>query len=102
MPLTVTLLDVNALRSAIPPGTANELISTSRKRKRVIGPPVLFTKRRLTESVPFVALGGTAVKSRTRFGDDGAPIFESSNSVDIVVLRTIGLPRFCGPGAPSR
>src|SRR5215207_4640599 len=102
IPLTTTLVDVKALRSAIPPGTATELISTMRKRSRVTAPPVLFTKRRPTESVPFAALGSIGVRSRTRFGGAGPPKFESSNNAGIVLLRRIGLARFCGPGAPNR
>src|SRR5215204_753620 len=93
--------DVNTLRSAIPPGTDIVLISTMRKRKRVTGAPVLFTKRRLTESVPLTALV-CAVRSRTRFGGAGAPKLLSSSNVRIVLLRLSGLAIFCGPGAPSR
>src|SRR6185295_9606060 len=100
IPFTTTFVEVSALMSAIPPGTEIALISTMRKRKRVTGAPVLFTKRRLIESVPFSAFGGNGVTSRTRFGAAGAPMLESSNKARIVLLRTMGLARFCGPGAP--
>ena len=73
-PFTVTFAEVKALRSAIPPGTEIELISTMRKRSRVTGAPVLLTNLRLTESVPFAAFV-CGVRSRTRFGGAGAPIF---------------------------
>ena len=86
IPLTSTLVDVNALISAIPPGTEMELISTIRNRSRVNGAPVLFTNRRLTESVPFAPFV-TGVRLRTRFGGAGPPKFESSNSAVIVLLR---------------
>src|SRR6185369_10554491 len=102
IPLTTTFVDVKALRSAIPPGTEIVLISTMRKRRRVTGAPVLFTKRRRTESVPFVAFGNCGDRSRTRFGGAGAPMLLSSSNVRIVLLRLSGLPRFSGPGAPSR
>src|SRR5689334_22323282 len=98
-PLTTTLVEVNARRSAIPPGTASALISTMRNRNRVTGAPVLFTKRRLTERVPFVPLV-IGVKSRTRFGDAGAPIFASSSNAEIVEACNLGAARFSGPGAP--
>src|SRR6185369_17904590 len=98
IPLTTTFVDVNALRSAIPPGTESVLKSTMRKRRRVTGAPVLFTNRRLTDMVPFAASGD--VVSRTRFGGAGPPKFESRNNVRIVLLRLSGLARFCGPGAP--
>src|SRR5215217_6837931 len=102
IPLTTTLVEVKALRSAIPAGTEIELISTMRTRRRVTAPPVLFTKRRLTESVPFAAFGSIGVRSRTRFGGAGPPMFESRNSTGIVLLRRIGFAKFCGPGAPNR
>src|ERR1044072_7555402 len=68
IPLTTTFVDDNALRSAIPPGIEIVLKSTMRKRNRVTGAPVLFTKRRLTDIVPCVASGPAGVRSRTRFG----------------------------------
>src|SRR6185312_9678816 len=71
MPLTVICNELNALRSAIAPGPAKLLKSTRRKRNRVIGAPVLFTKRRLTDSVPNIAFGNCGVVSRTRFGSAG-------------------------------
>ena len=86
IPVTVTFVDVNALISAIPPGTEMELISTIRNRSRVTLPPVLFTNRRLTESVPFAPFV-TGVRSRTRFGGAGPPKFESSSNAVIVLLR---------------
>jgi hypothetical protein len=90
----VVLIEVKALKSAIPPGTAIELKSTIRTLRRVTGAPVLFTKRRLTDSVPFAAFGGIGVKLRTRLGGAGEPIVESSRSAAIVLLRRIGLVRF--------
>src|SRR5690349_12380826 len=101
MPLTLTFVDVKALRSAIPPGVERVLISTIRKRSRVTGAPVLFTKRRLTDSVPLAPFV-TGVRFRTRFGGAGAPMLLSSSNVRIVLLRLIGLAKFCGPGAPRR
>src|SRR6185369_10283917 len=86
IPFTTTLVDVKALRSAIPPGTEIVLKSTMRKRKRVTAAPVLFTKRRLTDIVPFAPLV-TGVRSRTRFGAAGPPKFESSSRCRIVALR---------------
>ena len=101
IPLTVTLVDVNALKSAIPAGTEIEEKSTMRKRNRVTDPPVLLTNRRLINSVPFAPFV-TGVRSRIRFGGAGPPKFESSSNVVIVLFRTIGLPSLCGPGAPRR
>ena len=101
-PVTVTLVDVKALTSATPGvPLISVLISTIRNRKRVTGAPVLFTKRRLTESVPLAPFV-TGVRSRTRFGGAGPPKFESRSSPIIVLLRSSGLARFCGPGAPRR
>ena len=100
-PVTVMFVDVSALISAIPPGTEIVLISTIRNRSRVTGAPVLFTKRRLTDIVPFAPLV-TGVRSRTRFGGAGPPKFLSRKNTGIVLLRLIGLARFYGPGAPRR
>ena len=93
IPVTVTFADVRALRSAIPPGTDNELISTMRNRRRVTGTPVLFTKRRLIDIVPFAPLV-TGVRFRTRLGGAGDPMFESRKSAGIVLFRSNGLARF--------
>src|SRR6476646_4118727 len=101
IPFTTTFVDVKALISAIAPGVEIVLISTIRNRRRVTAAPVLFTKRRLTESVPLAPFV-TGVISRTRFGGAGAPMLLSSSNVRIVLLRLSGLARFCGPGAPNR
>src|SRR5215813_15081745 len=74
-----------------------------RKRSLVTLPPVLFTKRRRSDSVPKVELfGGSLVKSRTRFGGLALEIFPSTNSAEKLALRWIGDDRFSGPGAPNR
>src|ERR1044072_1059947 len=70
MPLTVIVVEVIALTSAMPPPDVRLLISTIRKRKRVTGAPVLFWKRLLIDIVAG-AKSGTGVTSRTRFGAAG-------------------------------
>src|SRR5687768_13096326 len=101
--VAITSAEVRALTSAIPTdGTISVLMSTIRKRKRVTGAPVLFTNRRLIESVPLVPFV-TGVRLRTRFGGAGAPIFESiNNAVIALLLRSLGLTKFSGPGDPRR
>src|ERR1051325_5097297 len=57
IPLTVIDSESSTRMSAMdPPGGVNALMSTTRKRNRVTGAPVLLTKRRLTDSVPFAPL----------------------------------------------
>ena len=99
--LTVTLLELNNLRSATPPDTKAVLMSTTRMRNLVTGAPVLFWKRRLIDIVPAAAFGPMAVVSRTRFGVPEADFDESSRNVTTSRVNR-GLPRFCGPGAPNR
>src|ERR1051325_3823511 len=78
-PLTVIASESSTLKSAMDGPGGSVLISTTRKRNRVTGAPVLFTKRRLIDNVPFVPFV-TGVKSRTRFGTAPAPMFESTNN----------------------
>src|SRR5678816_3201670 len=99
MPLTITEEDVIARTSAIPGGTGAELISTMRKRNRVIGAPVLLTNRRLTDSVPLAPFG-TGVKSRPRLGVPPAGAVESMSAVPSE-FSSRGEARFSGPGAPN-
>src|SRR4030095_8078538 len=95
IPLTDTAVEVRARKSAIDPGgTKAVLISIIRNCRRVTGAPVLFTKRRLIESVPFAALDCTAARSLTRFGGAVAPIVESISSSVIDELCSVGLARF--------
>jgi len=100
MPFTVMFVDVNARISATLGTLGIELMSITRNRSRVTGAPVLLTKRRLNESVPCAPFV-TGVKSRTRFGDEGAPMFTSSIR-PAMLDRVTGELMFCGPGAPSR
>ena len=86
--MTVIVVELIALKSAIPPGGKRLLISTIRKRNRVTEAPVLFWKRLLIESVPGVK-SVTGVKSRKRFGDDGAPTVASSSNAGIDVAYVI-------------
>src|SRR5260370_18038324 len=73
MPLTITLAEVKARRSAMPPGVGKEVMSMTRKRRRVTFAPVLLTKRRLIDNVPLLVLGGAElVTFRTRFGTAAA------------------------------
>src|SRR5262245_43545205 len=103
MPLTVAFTEVNARRSARPAGTGNDVMSMMRKRNRVTAAPVLFVMRRLKATVPLFVFGGAeSVKSRKRFGSIAAALVASSNTAVNGLLRTIGLVRFSGPGAPSR
>src|SRR5215213_5275723 len=93
IPLTVIANEFSILKSAIAPDVGKLLKSTMRKRNRVTFPPVLFTKRRLTDIVPFIALGNCGVMSRTRFGGAGAPWVTSRSSAGIDRFSR-GLPRF--------
>ena len=47
---------------------------------------------------PFV----TGVKLRSRFGSNEAAFVASTSTNGIPALFNLGLPRFCGPGAPKR
>ena len=99
-PLTVTDSESIALKSATAPDTGKALKSTMRKRNRVTGAPVRFTKRRLIDIVPcdpFV----TGVKSRRRFGGAVEPIVESTSTAGSERFSR-GEARFCGPGAARR
>src|SRR5215510_315293 len=101
--VTTTVVDVRGRRSAIPEGAGNVVRSTTRNRSRVTLPPVLLTTVRRISSVPNVELfGGSEVKSRTRFGGDGDATQISSKFTEKEALRSIGLERFSGPGAPRR
>ena len=99
-PLTVMFSESTTLKSAIGPGGMKALISTTRKRNRVTGAPVLLTKRRLIDSVPLIPLV-IGVKSRTRLGGAVAPIVESTKTAGIDRFSR-GAAKFCGPGAPKR
>src|SRR5215470_14033250 len=101
--VTTTVVEVRGRRSAMPLGAGNVVRSTTRKRKRVTFPPVLFTIVLRISNVPKVELlGGSEVKSRTRFGGDAAATQTSSRSAVNDALRSIGELRFSGPGEPRR
>src|SRR5947209_15215639 len=96
--------EVRARRSAVPAGTvpAKVVMSTMRKRRRVMLAPVLFVTVRRIESVPKVELfGGSEVKSRARLGELEEPTPGSRIVSPTKALRWIGPARFSGPGAPS-
>ena len=95
----ITRPEVNARRSAMPPGTGVESMSTTRKRRRVMLAPVLLTNRRLIDRVPLAPFG-TGVRSRNRFGTTELALVASSSKVAMVLLRSIGEARFYGPVAP--
>ncbi len=101
IPLTVAFTEVNARKSAMPPGTGSEVMSMIRNRSRVTGAPVLLVIRRRKATVPLLVFGGAeSVRSRARLGSTAAPLVASSITVVNGLLRTIGLVRFSGPGAP--
>src|SRR5262245_44244489 len=101
--VTTTEVDVRGRRSAIPEGAGNVVRSMIRRRGRVTLPPVLLTNWRRKSSVPNVELlGGSLVKSRTRFGLAVDATQTSSRSAVKLALRWIGEERFSGPGAPRR
>src|SRR5688572_5677530 len=96
--VTTTAVEVLGRRSAMPLGAGKVVRSTTRKRKRVTFPPVLFTTVRRISNVPNVELfGGSDVKSRTRFGGDAAPTQMSSRFTVNDAFRSIGELRFSGP-----
>src|SRR6476661_7004043 len=77
--VTTTAVEVRGRRSAMPLGAGNVVRSITRQRKRVTLPPVLLTTVLRISSVPKVELlGGSEVKSRTRFGGDAAAAHTSS------------------------
>src|SRR4029078_12196515 len=87
----------------MPLGAGKVVRSTTRKRKRVTFPPVLLTTVLRISNVPNVELlGGSEVKSRTRFGGDAGPTQISNGSPAKEAFRSIGERRFSGPGAPRR
>src|ERR1043165_5820216 len=100
IPLTVIASESSTLTSAIDPGGVKALISTTRNRNCVTAAPVLLTKRRLTDSVPFAPFV-TGVKSRTRLRAVGAPSVAPSRT-DAIARFTRGAFEFWGPGAPKR
>src|SRR5262245_4348809 len=101
--VTTTVVEVLGRMSAIPEGAGNVVRSITRKRRRVTLPPVLFVNVRRMSSVPKVELlGGSLVKSRTRFGGDALATHVSSRAPPKLALRMIGDERFAGPGAPRR
>src|SRR5215213_3771687 len=92
-PLTVISSELSALKSAIAPDVGKALKSTIRKRNRVTFAPVLFTKRRLTDNVPFIAFGNCGARSRTRLGAVGDPFVASTSNAGIERFSR-ALPRF--------
>src|ERR1051325_5084963 len=101
--VTTTDVDVRGRKSAMPLGAGNVVTSITRKRKRVTFPPVLFTTVLRISNVPKVELlGGSEVKSRTRFGGDVAATQTSRVFTANDAFRSIGELRFSGPGAPRR
>src|SRR5262249_55629099 len=101
--VTTTVVEVRGRKSAMPLGAGNVVRSTTRKRNRVTFPPVLFVTLLRMSNVPKVELlGGSEVKSRTRFGGDAAATQTSRTSTLNDALRSIGELRFSGPGAPRR
>ena len=67
--VAVTEADDRGRKSAMPEGAGKVVRSTTRKRRRVILPPLSFLKVKRRSSVPNVELfGGSLVKSRTMFG----------------------------------
>src|SRR5262245_3166512 len=101
--VTTTVVEVRGRKSAMPLGAGNVVRSTTRKRKRVTFPPVLFTTVLRMSSVPKVELfGGSEVKSRTRLGVDSGATQVASKLTVKDALRSIGELRFSGPGAPRR
>src|SRR5215467_8916987 len=100
--VTTTVVEVLGRKSAMPEGAGKVVRSVTRNRSRVMLPPVLLVKVRRISSVPKVELlGGSLVKSLTRFGGELADPQISSNVLPIEELRSIGLERFSGPGAPN-
>src|SRR5688572_26230674 len=101
--VTTTAVEVRGRKSAMPLGAGKVVRSITRNRRRVTLPPVLFTTVRRMSNVPKVELlGGSDVKSRTRFGGEAAPTHMSSKFTANDALRCIGELKFSGPGAPSR
>src|SRR5262245_11189116 len=101
--VTTTVVEVRGRKSAMPLGAGNVVRSTMRNRRRVTLPPVLFTIVLRVSNVPKVELlGGSDVKSRTRFGGDCAATHVSSRFTENEALRSIGELMFSGPGAPRR
>src|SRR2546423_1571521 len=101
--VTTTSDEVLGRRSATPEMDGKVVISTMRKRSRVISAPVLLVKVVRTSTVPKVELlGGSMVGSRTKFGGASAAAHESSSEMLAEPSSTPGPERFCGPGAPSR
>ena len=80
-------------------------MSTTRKRSRVMGTPVVLVNLRRSSSVPNVEFcEGTLVRSLTMLG--GSVIGKQLSNLLVFRVaspsRTIGDVSFCGPGAPSR
>src|ERR1044072_3422190 len=101
--VTTTDVEVRGRKSAMPLGAGNVVRSTTRKRKRVTFPPVLLITLLRISNVPKVELlGGSEVKSRTRFGGDAGATQTSRTLTVKEAFRSIGELRFSGPGAPRR
>src|ERR1044072_6634110 len=101
--VTTIALEICGRKSAMPLGVGNVVRSNTRKRIRVTFPPVLFTIVLRMSNVPKVELlGGSEVKSRTRFAGDAGATQTSRRFAAKEALRSIGELRFSGPGAPRR
>src|ERR1043165_3088036 len=98
--------EVMTRRSAVPSGALKVERSMTRKRRRVMGWPVLFVTVRRIESVPkgpSVWFGVLMVGSRKRLGDEEElAAGSSSESVTAELSRWTGECEFSGPGAPRR
>src|SRR5262245_51058092 len=97
--------DVRGRRSAKPDGAGNVVTSMMRNLRRVMLPPLTFFHVVRKLSVPNTELlGGSDVKSRTRFGAASHalhPLAFCTTSCD-EPSTMIGPLRFSGPGIPRR
>src|ERR1044071_4420625 len=88
--VTTTAVEVRGRKSAMPLGAGKVVRSITRQRKRVTFPPVLLVTVLRISSVPNVELlGGSEVKSRTRFGGDAGPTQTSNKSTAKEAFRSI-------------
>src|ERR1700741_4440031 len=86
----------------MPLGAGKVVRSSTRHRMRVTFPPVLLVTVLRISRVPNVELlGGSEVKSRTRFGGDAGPTQISNRSTAKKQFRPTGNLSFTGPGAPG-
>jgi hypothetical protein len=101
--VTTTDVEVRGRKSAMPLGAGNVVrIDYAKSQARYVASGVIHDRSANVQRSESGVVGGSEVKSRTRFGGDAAATQISSRFTANEAFRSIGELRFSGPGAPRR